>query len=179
MEKPAEPVVRRAVPADAAALADVGAATFVETFAHLYAPEDLAFFLGETHSPAAWQRRLAEPGVAAWIAEQPGAGAVAYATAGPCKLPVPDLEPRAGEMRQLYVRGTHQKYRLGSRLLALSLDWLAAEGFAPLYVGVWSENYGAQRLYGRHGFVKVGEYEFPVGKQRDREFILKRVAAGG
>jgi ribosomal protein S18 acetylase RimI-like enzyme len=171
-----EPAIRPATAADVPALAEVGAATFVETFAHLYAPEDLAAFLEETHSPAAWTRRLAEPGVVAWLAELPGAGAVAYATAGPCKLPVPVREPRAGEMRQLYVRGKFQKLRLGSRLLAVALDWLEAAGYAPLYVGVWSENYGAQRLYGRYGFTKVGEYEFPVGRQRDREFILKQAA---
>jgi RimJ/RimL family protein N-acetyltransferase len=56
----------------------------------------------------------------------------------------------------------------------VALAWLAAEGLAPLYVGVWSGNVGAQRLYGRFGFAKVGEYEYPVGRQRDREFILRR-----
>lgn len=174
-----EPVVRPATAADIPALGELGAATFVETFAHLYAPEDLAAFLADTHSPDAWARRLAEPGVVAWIAELPGAGAVAYATAGPCKLPVPGREPRAGEVRQLYVLGAHQGLRLGSRLLALALDWLDASGYAPLYVGVWSENHGAQRLYARHGFAKVGEYEFPVGRHRDLEFILKRPDPAG
>jgi RimJ/RimL family protein N-acetyltransferase len=42
-------------------------------------------------------------------------------------------------------------------------------------VGVWSENVGAQRLYARYGFEKIGEYDFPVGAQLDREFILKQV----
>jgi predicted N-acetyltransferase YhbS len=41
---------------------------------------------------------------------------------------------------------------------------------------VWSENFGAQRFYGRHGFSKVGEYGFKVGRTVDREFILKRPA---
>jgi len=170
-------VIRRAVPADIPALAEVGAATFVETFAHLYTPENLDAFLVDTHAPERWARRLAEPGVAVWIA-QIGGTAAAYATAGPCKLPVEDLEPRAGELRQLYVRGSAQGRQLGSRLLHLALDWLAAEGHAPLYIGVWSENFGAQRLYARHGFTKVGEYDFPVGEHRDREFILKRSRPG-
>ncbi|HWU15100.1 MAG TPA: GNAT family N-acetyltransferase, partial [Caulobacter sp.] len=39
---------------------------------------------------------------------------------------------------------------------------------------VWSENFGAQKLYGRLGFEKVGEYHFPVGETRDLEFILRR-----
>ena len=59
-------------------------------------------------------------------------------------------------------------------LLEAALEWLGERGRTPVYLGVWSENDGAQRLYGRYGFEKVGEYDFPVGDQLDREFILKR-----
>ena len=84
------------------------------------------------------------------------------------------MDPRAGEIRQLYVLNAFQKHGLGSRLLQVALTWLDERGFEPLYVGVWSENVGAQRLYERYGFSKCGEYEFPVGNTRDREFILSR-----
>ena len=43
-----------------------------------------------------------------------------------------------------------------------------------LWIGVWSGNAKAQRLYAAHGFEKVGEYDYPVGAWRDREFILRR-----
>ena len=51
----------------------------------------------------------------------------------------------------------------------------ATGGRADVWIGVWSENYGAQRLYRRFGFDKAGEYEFVVGETRDREFIFRRV----
>jgi ribosomal protein S18 acetylase RimI-like enzyme len=54
------------------------------------------------------------------------------------------------------------------------LQWLESQGRTPLYIGVWSENLGAQRFYGRYGFKKIGEYGFVVGNTVDREFILKR-----
>ena len=57
------------------------------------------------------------------------------------------------------------------------MAWLERDGACDLWIGVWSENYGAQKFYGRHGFEKVGEYGFAVGKTIDREFILKRPAA--
>jgi ribosomal protein S18 acetylase RimI-like enzyme len=170
------PDIRRATPADVPALAELGAATFVETFGHLYTREDLADFLASGHSPAYYERALAEPGAAFWIAGRAGEPPLGYAVAGPCKLPVPALEPGAGEIRRLYVRAAGQGDGLGSRMLAMALDWLVAQRHAPLYVGVWSGNTGAQRLYQRFGFAKVGEYEFPVGRQLDREFILKRAA---
>jgi len=84
------------------------------------------------------------------------------------------IEPTAGEVKQLYVLAQHHNLRLGTRLMDIGLEWLETQGYAPIYVGVWSENYGAQRFYARYGFHKVGEYGFPVGKTVDREFILKR-----
>ena len=62
---------------------------------------------------------------------------------------------------------------LGAQLLNITLDWLGGFG-RRLWLGVWSENHGAQRLYARHGFEKVGEYVFKVGETRDQEFILRR-----
>jgi len=170
----ATPTIRRATVADAAAVAELGAATFVETFGHLYPPEDLHAYLPKTYTAEVYRRRIEDPGTALWIASF-GAGApIGFVLVGSCTLPVENLEPAAGEVRQLYVLSQFHNLRLGTRLLETALDWLATEGRAPLYVGVWSENHGAQRLYGRYGFRKVAEYGFPVGKTIDHEFILKR-----
>jgi len=166
--------VRRATAGDAAGLAALGAATFTETFGHLYPPEDLQTFLNESHSVEAWSRMLADRHRAVWLATLSDPAPIAYVVAGACKLPVENREPTAGEIQQLYVLSQHQNLRLGSRLMDLGLQWLQAEGRTPVYIGVWSENYGAQRFYARYGFKKVGEYGFPVGKTVDREFILKR-----
>jgi ribosomal protein S18 acetylase RimI-like enzyme len=166
--------IRRVTTGDVAALTELAASTFVHTFGHLYPPEDLADYLATALSPAAQERVIRDPQVAAWFASAPDGVPVAFAVAGTCKLPVPGLEPRAGEIRNLYVRASHQQHGLGTKLLTVALGWLAEQGLAPLYVGVWSGNVGAQRLYGRFGFAKIGEYEFPVGRTRDREFILRR-----
>ena len=78
-------------------------------------------------------------------------------------------------MKRLYVRAGEDGSVLGRRLLAEALAWLERPG-RRLWIGVWAENHGAQRLYARHGFAKAGEYQFPVGRVRDREFILLREA---
>lgn len=166
--------IRRATIADAFTLSEIGGATFSETFGHLYPPEDLAAFLQEAHSPDAWSRRLHAAHTAVWLAESADVGAAGYASAGPCKLPVTDLESNAGELFQLYLRNAHRGQKLGSRLLETVLAWLEGSGFDPLYIGVWSGNSGAQRLYERFGFKRVGEYEFAVGSRRDHEYILRR-----
>lgn len=166
--------VRRAVLADAALLSDLGNTTFREAFSHLYRPEDLEVFLAKAHSQQLYERLLKDPDVGIWLAGPQHGKPVAYIVAGLCQLPVPNLEARAGEIRRLYVRSSVQAGGIGTKLLRVSLEWLAKDKFAPLYVGVWSANYGAQRLYQRYGFEKIGEYEFMVGKQRDHEFIFKQ-----
>jgi GNAT superfamily N-acetyltransferase len=167
------PTIRRAGPGDAEALAAIGRATFAETFAHLYPPEDLAAFLDAAHSVERARADLADPAKAAWLAEA-GGEAVGYALAGPCKLPHPEVTASCGELDRIYVLAGRQGGGLGSRLLAETLAWLEKDGPRRIWIGVWSQNLGAQKLYARHGFEHVGTYEFPVGRVRDHEFILRR-----
>lgn len=176
MDGPAILEPRRATTADGSLLVRAGRECFIETFGHLYRPGDLAAFLASAHTAESWQRTLSDPELATWVALAADGEVAGYAVAGPCKLPVAGREPRAGELRQLYLRGGYQRRGLGTRLLENALTWLEAAGHEPLYIGVWSENFGAQRLYARHGFYRVGEYLFPVGEHRDLEFILKRQA---
>ncbi|CAN7591240.1 GNAT family N-acetyltransferase [Phenylobacterium sp. LjRoot225] len=170
-----ETILRRATPADAEALAAIGVATFTETFGHLYPPQDLADFLAEAHRLARLRADLADPRKAVWLAEAAGE-AIGYALAGPCDLPHPDVSPDDGELKRIYLLGRAQGGGLGGRLFETALSWLQTDGPRTVWIGVWSENLGAQRFYGRRGFLRVGEYGFRVGETVDREFILRRNA---
>jgi ribosomal protein S18 acetylase RimI-like enzyme len=167
-----ETILRRAIPTDAATLAALGRETFVETFGHLYPVSDLQPYLAEVYAPANFDRFLRDATQALWVIEREGE-AIGYAQAGTCALPHPDVTPHCGELKRLYVHSKAQGGGLGNTLLKAALTWLTKPG-RDLWIGVWSQNFGAQRLYTRHGFEKAGEYEFPVGKTRDREFILRR-----
>jgi GNAT superfamily N-acetyltransferase len=168
-----KPLIRRAGPADAEALSAIGAATFVETFGHLYPPSDLEPFLAEAYSLERTRADLADPAKASWLVEADGA-AIGYALAGPCGLPHSDVTPECGELKRIYMRKGWQGGGLGVRLFAETLAWLEAQGRHTVWLGVWSENHGAQRFYGRQGFVKVGEYGFAVGSIVDHEHIFRR-----
>lgn len=167
------PTIRRATRADAEALSRIGAETFSETFGHLYPPQDLAAFLETAYAMETSRRDLADPDKAVWLVEAGGA-VVGHALAGPCDLPHDEVTTTCGELKRLYILKAFQGGGTGSRLLAETLAWLERDGPRRLWIGVWSENFGAQRLYGRLGFEKVGEYHFIVGETRDREFILRR-----
>ncbi|MEO8115500.1 MAG: GNAT family N-acetyltransferase [Phenylobacterium sp.] len=170
-----EPVIRRAGSADAEALAKIGARTFIDTFGHLYPAGDLAAFVEDAYSLVRTRADLADPAKASWIVEQDGQ-VIGYALAGPCALPHPEVTPACGELKRLYFLKSHQNGGLGRRLFAETMAWLEAAGPRTVWIGVWSENHGAQRFYARHGFEKAGEYGFHVGSTVDQEFILRRGA---
>ena len=174
---PQPPAIRRATPADAGTVSALATRTFVETFGHLYPAEDLQAFLADAYAVDRQRLILSHPDYAVWLLEQ-DAVAIGHAAAGPCGLPHPDVAPGDGELKRLYLLREHQNGGWGGKLFATALDWLQRDGPCTLWIGVWSENAGAQRFYARHGFEKAGEYEFPVGRVRDREFILRRVPAG-
>jgi ribosomal protein S18 acetylase RimI-like enzyme len=168
-----EPTIRRARLTDAEALARIGADTFVETFGHLYPARDLERFLDEAYNFDRTRADLADPAKASWIVEADGK-VVGYAMAGPCGLPHPEVTPACGELKRIYLGKAWQGGGLGGRLFAETLAWLQGAGPRTVWIGVWSENHGAQRFYGRQGFAKVGEYGFHVGDTVDREYIFRR-----
>jgi GNAT superfamily N-acetyltransferase len=183
METMTEAVIRRADVADAETLSGLSAATFSATFAHLYPPADLTAFLADSYALERSREQLADPRMATWLMEAQGerggerrSEAVGYAMAGPCALPHPEVTPDCGELKRIYMLPAWQGGGRGSRLLATALAWLEARTSGALWIGVWSQNLGAQRLYERMGFAKVGEYQFRVGQTRDHEFILRRTA---
>ena len=171
--------IRRAVPADADVLSELGTSTFIETFGHLYSAADLQHFLDESHSPGAYAKTLANPDYALWLAERPARDgmlhAIGYAQAGPCGLPHADVRPGDGELKRLYLRADAQNGGTGRALMDAAMAWMLHDGPRTLWISVWSENTGAQRFYARYGFEFAGEYQFPVGAQRDREFMFRRL----
>ena len=165
--------IRRAGPEDAETLSALSAVTFAAAFADLYWPHDLEAFQREAYAVEKSRRELADPAVAVWLAERDGV-AIGYALAGPSDLPHPDVTPDCGELKRIYILPKAQGSGLGSRLMDEAMAWLLRDGPRRLWIGVWSGNRGARRLYERMGFTKVGEYYFSVGEARDREFIMRR-----
>lgn len=161
---------RDATEADAALLADIGTRSFIETFGHLYTPENLEAFL-ENHSVASWREQLSGSDFSVRIVEDGGVAA-AFAKVGPPSLPF-KTDARAIELRQFYVLKPWQ----GAGLAPEMMDWVLNEarrrGAEELYLSVFIDNHRAQRFYRRYGFEDVGRYDFMVGTHADEDIIMR------
>lgn len=164
---------RAAQPADAAALADVGRASFCETFAHLYAAHDLEAFLAAHYTEAALGRELADPQRRFQLAEDDGR-LVGFCKIGhEVSLPV-DLGARRGlELKQLYLLRSHLGTGIAQVLMAWALEQAKAAGADDVVLSVYCDNVRAQRFYQRYGFRHVGDFFFMVGNHRDPEHLYR------
>jgi GNAT superfamily N-acetyltransferase len=163
-------VYRNATLEDAPAIDAMFRQGFIDTFAHLYDPKDLAaFFTGFTQ--AAWRRELADPDFAFCLAEEDGALA-GYAKISSVSLPVEPAGP-AVELRQLYVL----KHWHGSGVARALMDWVLAEardrGANELYLSVFTDNHRAKSFYARYGFEGIGPYVFMVGSHADQDILMR------
>lgn len=171
--------IRPATHADLPVLRALSVDTFCDTFAHLYAPEDLEAFLAETYSEAALAALLDDPAHRFLLCEEEDDGVatvVGYVLAGPCGIEHEDVRPGDGEVKRLYLRRSHQGGTRGAALMSAAMQWLLADGPRVLWLGVWENNIGAQRFYQRFGFSEVGEHVFAVGTHEDRDLVYRRPA---
>ena len=157
---------------DAALMSRIGAHTFVETFGHLYSPDNLAAFL-ENHSEANWRKELIDPELAIRIAEDDGEAA-GFAKVGPPSLPFEVTAPTA-ELRQLYVLKPWHGIGIAHALMDWVLDEARRRWAEQLILSVFVDNHRARRFYARYGFEEVGHYHFMVGDHADDDIIMRKV----
>ncbi len=168
--------IRRATAADVPPLAALSAAAFAAKFGHLYPPDVLATFVARTYSKSAIAALVSDTATAVWVATD-GARLLGYAMLCGCRLPHPEVTTHCIELKRFYTAPEITGQGLGTRMmnvLLLPAAAAAAMRGGDAWLGVYSENDGAQRFYARWGFTRVGEYQFPVGPVRDREFIMRR-----
>ncbi len=160
---------RDAVAVDAPALTEMARRSFVETFAHLYAQEDLDVFLDEAFGPGGLPSHVGDPQFTIRLALDGGVIA-GFAKLGKNTLPAPAAVD-AVELKQLYVSSAWQGRGVAAELMEWSLASARARGARTLVLGVFAGNVRAQRFYARYGFAEIGRNPFRVGKQIDDDRI--------
>lgn len=157
---------------DVAALRELFAESFVETFGHLYRPSDLQEFL-DGNSLDKWQANLTDSAIAIRVAEMDDelAGFIELA---PKKLPYETAAP-ALELRRLYLRSSAHGRGIADALMKWLVEEAVRRGAHELVLSVFVDNHRARRFYERYGFEVVGKYDFMVGSQADEDLILRHV----
>jgi len=145
--------------------------SFVATFGHLYAADDLATFLAQG-TPEAWAEEFAEPGLAFRLADD-AEGLVGFIKIGSLKLPAATTAP-AIEVRQLYLTDRAKGRGIAQALMDWAIDRARATGAEELWLSVFVDNHRARRFYERNGFEDRGRYDFKVGNHIDEDRLMRK-----
>ena len=168
------PVIwRKAGVDDADALALLGSATFLATFAFDHPGQPLVAHLRTEHSPEYYANALAQPGVDIVIGETPLGAPVGYAMITPPSHP--DLQQDGDiELKRIYLLGPWQGGGNGRQLLEQAFAIAAERGAKRMLLAVYESNEKAVAFYERAGFVAIGNTVFMVGDVPFRDMVYAR-----
>ncbi|MBO9698431.1 MAG: GNAT family N-acetyltransferase [Sphingopyxis sp.] len=165
--------IREAGADDAAALALIGAATFLETFAGILDGDAIVGHCAAQHAEAAYRAHLAG-GARVWLAEaQPGGAPIGFAL-----VSKPDLAAALDgdiELKRIYSLSRFHGSGLGAALMKQALE--AARGYRRLLLGVYARNERAIAFYRKQGFADLGTRQFNVGGKLYDDLVLARPLA--
>ena len=158
-------------PADATALDARAEASWRYICAPFYKPEDLAAFLDENFGEdGRLTRDLANPAITWAVARADGV------IAGYAKMVPPTLEqagPADAQLAQLYVATDWHGRGVAQALMDWAMTTARTRRAPALLLTVFEENHRAIAFYAKYGFVHVGDYAFPVGRQIDRDLVMR------
>jgi ribosomal protein S18 acetylase RimI-like enzyme len=172
-EREAEPrwEIRLAREQDATRLSELAERTFRETFAAANTAANLDLYCSRSFAPATQLAEIRDPATRTLVVERDGA-LVAYAQIRSGAAPAAVTGDRPIELTRIYALGEVQGSGLARELLDAALDEAARGGADVLWLGVWEHNPRALRFYRRQGFVEVGEQDFWLGNDRQRDLVM-------
>ncbi len=155
--------ITRCQPGDEEALALIGQATFLETFAGLLSGADIIAHCRNQHSAGNYRTWLGDKQYALWLAHvSPGAAPVGFLMVSPPDLPLTDTTEDL-ELKRIYLLSKFQGGGLGKRLVSTAIDYAKTTSAKRLLLGVYAENKNAIGFYQHMGFEQLGTRKFNVG----------------
>ena len=171
MEAAAAVRIRRAEPRDAAALARLAESTFRGAFGDANTRENMDAHCRAAYGEAIQAREIADPGVETLVAES-GEELVGYVQLRRGGAPACVVAARAIEILRFYVEASWQGKGLAQRLMSRALESAGESGADVVCLGVWEHNPRALAFYRKYGFTEVGEQEFRLGDDKQRDLVM-------
>jgi ribosomal protein S18 acetylase RimI-like enzyme len=159
-------LIREATTADAAIIADLSRQTFYDTFAAQNTAADMEKFLQEQFTREALMAEVGAPGntfLLAYAGNEP---------AGYARLR--EKSATTLEIARLYAATSMIGKGVGKALMQACLDVAQIRSKKMVWLGVWEKNARAIRFYTAWGFEKVGEQDFRLGNDLQRDWIMQK-----
>lgn len=169
--------LRLAQPKDVPSITSLGSSVFAASFGYSLPPSDLEDYLNTAYSPSSIASDLSSPNIDVIVAVSPenddqvlGFSQLTQGTIEPC---VKGSE-KPIELQRLYVSQECHGKGVARALVEKVEEMARKRGFKTMWLGVWEENFKAQKVYGKFGFVRVGEHDFKMGTCIQTDWIMSK-----
>lgn len=159
-------------PEDLASLRAVSLRTFVDTFAHLNTPENMAKYVAERLSLEQLGQELADSNSAFYFAELSGQR-IGYLKVNYGAAQTDLREADSLEIERIYVVQEWLGKGVAQALLAHAETLARASGMRSIWLAVWEENPRAIRFYEKSGFVTFDKHIFVLGDDAQTDYMMR------
>jgi ribosomal protein S18 acetylase RimI-like enzyme len=156
---------------DVAALCQLAADTFYETFRPYNTEEDIQAYIKKAYDLQVISKQLANTQqyyfAIAYVNEKP---------AGYIKLIFnqahPKLSGKVAELEKIYVLKSNWDTKNGAALMQHAIENCKQQGFEKLFLGVWEENERAVNFYRKFGFEVFDTRQFQLGNRLCEDYMM-------
>lgn len=163
--------IQKATPDDARELAAFAEKSFRDAFGAMNEPADVDAFCARAFTPEAQERELADPAMTTLLVRDQGE-IIGYAQ-------IQEAEPHPGVaelpavlLKRIYVDQGWLGRGVGKSLMSAVAVEATSRGAQTLWLTVWERNPRAIRFYSELGMVVVGEADFLLGTDLQRDLVM-------
>lgn len=159
--------------ADLETLQKLSIETYTDTFGEFNTAKDLKDYLDEAYNLPELKRELADRNSFFYFLY------LDHQLAGHLKLNIGGAQSESMgndylEVERIYIRKAFKRHGLGKHLLEFSLNKARELNKPRVWLGVWENNFPAQKFYQYMGFERISEHKFIMGESVQTDYILKK-----
>ena len=171
-------IIRRAIESDAAMLAGLAELTFRQAFAVDNSDADMDQHCLSNFGTEIQRTEILDANTVFLLAESDdemvGFCQLRLTSSKDC---VPGKSP--AELYRIYVLKDWHGSGIAQGIMSSAIDLATVNGGDALWLGVWEHNQKAINFYKKHDFSVVGEHEFLLGEDVQRDLVLAITLATG
>jgi ribosomal protein S18 acetylase RimI-like enzyme len=165
--------IQTATADDASLIATISRETFYDSFADQNTAEDMQLFLNTQFASEKLMAEVLDPlhiYFIAFLDDQP----VGYCKIKPGAHSQMDGSAEAIEICRFYARKNSIGKGIGKAMMQHALSYAASLGKKKVWLGVWEKNHRAIAFYQSFGFSKLGEHDFLLGTDLQRDWLMQK-----
>ena len=164
--------LRQLTAIDVVALRDISEETFLDTFASQNEAENITEYVAVAFSPDRVGAELDNKESEFFFVET-GSDIAGYLKLNRGTAQTEQRLTNALEVERIYVRRKYQGTGVGKVLMRHAISRAVSARMDWLWLGVWDQNEKAIEFYKKSGFVEFGQHDFCMGKDKQRDIMMK------